>query len=69
MHFVLYEGTNIIGYAHLQLWSQQRAAMRIIAIDEEKRNHQYGSQFLQLCEKWIKSQGYKCCILNPLPRL
>lgn len=33
--------------------------MRIIVIDELKRNHQFGRQFLVLYEKWLKSQGYK----------
>ncbi|MBI2786842.1 MAG: GNAT family N-acetyltransferase [Legionella longbeachae] len=67
VHFVLYQGINIIGYVHLQLWPQHRAAMRIIVIDEEKRNHQYGSQFLQLCEKWLKSQGYKSLHIESSP--
>lgn len=61
VHFVLYQGSDIIGYAHLQLWPKGRAALRIIVIDEAKRNHQYGSQFLSLCEKWLKSQG-KCSL-------
>ncbi|STX50953.1 glutamate rich protein GrpB [Legionella busanensis] len=58
VHFVLFQGSDIIGYAHLQLWPHNRAALRIIVIDEPKRNHQYGSQFLALCEKWLKSQSY-----------
>lgn len=58
VHFVLYHGSDIIGYTHLQLWPKDRAALRIIVIDEEKRNHQYGSQFLSLCENWLKNQGY-----------
>lgn len=57
VHFVLFQGREIIGYAHLQLRPHNRAALRIIVIDEPKRNHQYGSQFLTLCEKWLKSQG------------
>ena len=58
VHFVLFQGSEIIGYAHLQLWPQNRAALRIIVIDEIKRNHQCGSKFLTLCEKWLKSQDY-----------
>lgn len=41
--------------------------MRIIAIDEHKRNHQYGSQFLALCEKWLKSQRYKSLHIESSP--
>jgi GrpB-like predicted nucleotidyltransferase (UPF0157 family) len=58
-HLVLYQGAEVIGYAHLQLWSDDRAAIRIIVIDEAKRNHHFGSKFLVLCEKWLKSRGYK----------
>jgi len=59
IHFILYHVSEIIGYAHIQLWPKQRAALRIIVIDERKRNHQYKRQFLALCEKWLKSQGNK----------
>ena len=59
VHFVLYQGAEIVGYAHLQLWSQQRAAIRIIVVDEVKRASGLGGQLLDLSEKWLKSQGYK----------
>lgn len=58
-HFVLYQGTEIIGYTHIQLWLNERAAMRIIIIDESKRNRHLGGKFLALCEKWLKGKGYK----------
>jgi len=58
VHLVLYQGTTIIGYAHLQLWPEQRAAMRIIVVDEPFRNHGFGGQFIDLCETWLKAQGY-----------
>jgi len=58
-HLVLYKACKIIGYAHIQLWADQRAAMRIIVIDEAKRNNNFGRKFLQLCEKWLKSLGVK----------
>lgn len=58
-HFALYQGTEIIGYAHIQLWPHKRAAMRIIVIDETKRNNNFGGKFLALCERWLKSEGYK----------
>lgn len=58
-HLVLYQGTEIIGYAHIQFWHDERAAIRIIAVDENKRNQNSGSQFLALTEKWLKSLGVK----------
>lgn len=56
-HFILYQDDTMIGYAHVQFWPDQRAALRIFVIDEAYRNHGLGSQFLQLCEHWLKKQG------------
>ncbi len=59
IHLVLYQGVEVIGYAHIQFWPEHRAALRIIVIDEKYRQHGLGSQFLQLCEQWLKRQGIK----------
>lgn len=59
VHFVFYQGTKILGYAHIQLWPEQRAALRIIVIDELHRNQGFGGHFLTLCECWLKQKGYK----------
>jgi GrpB-like predicted nucleotidyltransferase (UPF0157 family) len=58
-HLILYQGTEIIGYAHIQFWSDRRAAIRVIAIDEGKRRKNTGSTFLVLIEKLLKSLGVK----------
>lgn len=58
-HLVLYQGTEIVAYAHIQFWLDQRAAIRIIATDENKRNQKFGSRFLALIEKWLHSLGIK----------
>ncbi len=58
-HFVLYQSVDIIGYASIQFWPDQRAAIRIIAIEENKRNQNSGSVFLALIENWLKSLGVK----------
>lgn len=57
IHFVFYEGTQIIGYAHIQLWPSQRAALRIIVIEDHFRNKGRGGHFLSLCERWLAQQG------------
>lgn len=57
VHFIFYLGIEIIGYAHIQLWPENRAALRIIVIDDNFRNQGFGSQFLALCEQWLKKQG------------
>lgn len=56
-HLVLYQGAEIIGYIHIQFWPDNRAAIRIIAIDESKRKQNIGSQSLALIEKWLKILG------------
>lgn len=64
IHFVFYKNTEIIGYAHLQLWQEHRAALRIIVIDERYRNLGLGSQFLKLCERWLGHQGFKTLLVQ-----
>jgi GNAT superfamily N-acetyltransferase len=58
VHFILYQDVGMIGYAHIQLWPKHRAALRIFVIDEAYRQHRFGSQFLHLCEQWLKKQGF-----------
>ena len=58
-HFVLYKGIDIIGYAHIQLWLEYRAAIRIIVIDDKYRRNGYGKEFMILIEKYLTLQGYK----------
>lgn len=66
-HFVFYQNNEIIGYTHLQLWPENRAAMRIIVIDETKRNQNLGTHFLHLSEKWLKNQSYKSLHIESSP--
>jgi ribosomal protein S18 acetylase RimI-like enzyme len=47
------------GYAHIQMWPNQRAALRILVIDEPYRNKGSGSQFLHLCERFLQKEGIK----------
>lgn len=58
VHFVLYRGAEIVGYAHIQLWPENRSALRIIVVEESLRNHGFGAYLLEFCEKWLKSRGY-----------
>lgn len=57
VHFMLYKKDDVVGYAHIQLWPEKRAALRIIVVDESFRNHGFGGHFLTLCEKWLKEKG------------
>ncbi len=58
-HLVLYQGTEIVGYAHIQLWPQNRAALRIIVIDTDRHNLGLGKQFINLIESWLRSREIK----------
>ncbi len=58
-HFILYKGVNIVGYAHVELWPENRAALRIIVIDEKEQGERYGKEFMSLIEKWLRLEGYK----------
>ncbi len=58
-HLVLYKGTKIVGYAHLQRWPKDRVVLRILVIDKPFRHQGLGGQFLALIEKWLKAHGTK----------
>ncbi|WP_181679029.1 GNAT family N-acetyltransferase [Candidatus Protochlamydia amoebophila] len=64
IHFVFYKNAEIIGYAHLQLWPENRVALRIIVVDEHYRKLGFGSQFLRLCERWLYHQGFKKLLIQ-----
>ncbi len=66
VHLVLYEGVEIRGYAHLQKWGK-RACLRIIVIDEPMRGCGLGHIFLDLCEKWLSTQGIESLHLDASP--
>ena len=57
VHFILYKGVKIIGYAHIQLWPESRAAVRIIVVEEKSRNQGFGGQFLSWIETWLIDKG------------
>ncbi|MBX9804736.1 MAG: GNAT family N-acetyltransferase [Alphaproteobacteria bacterium] len=56
-HIVLMKGCELIGYAHLQFWPDNRAALRIIAIEEAYRNQGIGKGLLKSLERWLTHQG------------
>ena len=58
-HLILYKGVNIVGYAHVQLWPEKRAALRMIVIDEKEQRQGYGKEFMFLIHKWLGLKGYK----------
>lgn len=57
LHFILYRASKIVGYAHIQLWPNHRAAIRILVIDEQARGQGMGKYFMDFCEQTLKEQG------------
>lgn len=66
-HFVLYNNAEIVGYAHIILWPENRAAMRIIVIDEGKRKQGFGKWFMEKIEEWVKNCGFHSLYLESCP--
>lgn len=67
IHFIFYKGIQILGYAHVQLWPDNRAALRIIVIDEQDRKQGYGRHFLDLIERWLQKQGFHFLLTQASP--
>ncbi len=59
LHWLLYEGDRVVGYAHVQIWPDDRAALRIIVIDEQMRGQGKGKYLMDYCERELKEQGVK----------
>jgi spectinomycin phosphotransferase len=57
LHWLLYNGDQVIGYAHVQIWPAHRAALRIIVIDEQKRGYGMGKCLMAYCEEELKKKG------------
>lgn len=59
LHWLLYDGEKVVGYVHVQIWPGQRAALRIIVVDEKKRGQGMGELLMNHCEQALKDQGIK----------
>lgn len=66
-HVILYQGSAIIGYAHLQYWPEARVALRIIVVEENYRNQGLGSAFLHQIECGLKQQGMETLHVQSSP--
>ncbi len=66
-HFVLYQGTTIIGVAHIEFLSDEDCALRPFAIDTPHQNQGFGALFLSIIEKWLKYRGKKIIRLHANP--
>lgn len=65
-HIVLYEGVDIVAYAHIQLQQGYSANIHILIVDEQYKNKDYGTKFMNLIEKWFRFNGIKNVNTNNL---
>jgi GrpB-like predicted nucleotidyltransferase (UPF0157 family) len=68
LHLVFWKGATIIGCAHIQLWPEKRAALRIIAIEAPFQKKGFGLQFLKLIERWLKHKGIHSLHIQASPK-
>ncbi len=66
-HFILYRQNTLAAYAHLQLWPEHRAALRIIVTDTPMRNQGIGTEFMQYLETWLKDHHYHSLHIESSP--
>ena len=68
-HFVLYQGTAIIGVAHVEFLSDEDCALRPFAIDAPYQNQGLGSQFLSIIKNGLNLRGKRSFASMPIPQL
>lgn len=67
-HLALYKGSDVIGYAHIEIFAHARAMIRIMAIEESKRNQGHGGILMGFLEKWLKSIGMSIVHVESTPK-
>lgn len=66
-HFVLYEGTAIIGITVVEILRENVWALRAMAIDAPFQRQGLGSVFLPMIEKWLLHKGCRSIHLHAHP--
>src|SRR5579863_6603751 len=57
LHWLLYDHDKVIGYAQVQIWPNERAALRIIVIDASAQRRGMGKYLMAFCEHTLKQRG------------
>lgn len=57
LHFVLYKGIEIIGYAYIERNFEGEAFMHIFIIANLFKTKEIENEFRNLCELWLKKEG------------
>lgn len=58
-HLVLYQGVQIIGYAHIHLWPHNQATLQMLMIDPKHAGKGHDQTLMALIDKWLKLEGVK----------
>lgn len=58
-HFVLYKGIEILSVAMIEFLDSETAALRTVATDEPYQHKGFGTQMIELLEKWMREKGVK----------
>lgn len=53
-HFILYQGTDMIGYAHLQLHNCSQASLQCVIIEPPDHNKVHERALLHFINKWLR---------------
>lgn len=56
IHLILYQGIDIIGYAHIELLEDKKSLLRTLVIDKSHQDQGFDKQFIDLCERWLQRQ-------------
>jgi GrpB-like predicted nucleotidyltransferase (UPF0157 family)/GNAT superfamily N-acetyltransferase len=56
-HFILCDGITTRSMGHIDILGQSGAVLRAVATDKPFQNQGYGSEILNLMEKWLKKQS------------
>lgn len=59
VHFMLYHGTEIIGYAHMEVWPDASATIHLMIVDDKKHDDGFEAKFTAVLDRWMQSRKYK----------
>ncbi len=59
IHFILYQNSEAVGYAYLEMFSDNECNLHMLMIDLKKVSKNLEGAFLEKCERWLKHNNIK----------
>lgn len=59
IHMIMSQGPTIVGYAHIEHFSQDDVRFKLMIIDEPYQNQNFQSMFQEFCTKWFTQKGWR----------